>query len=195
MDSYFDVKQLLQNVPIFGLKIPDEIVLEIDIWVHEAKKIKSHPLYYLKAHENIGYNPLSNKKHNAYQCSISPSLIENSFWLAYTLRACSHIFGGDHRNYKIRKWDGHFDGYDIWANFAYIGNENPTHCHSGNISGVIYYQNHNHPTIFPDYNLQYTGDNKTMLLFPSSTYHRVDPQKKDEERITLAFNIEFNDAL
>jgi hypothetical protein len=194
MDFYFDIKQFLENVPIFGLKIPKEILAEIDVWICESKKIKSHPLYHLKAHENVGYDSTSNKNHNAYQCGIFPSLIENSFWLPYTLRACSHIFGGNHRNYKLRKWDGHFDGYDIWVNFSYLGNENPTHNHAGHISGIIYYQNHNHPTIFPDYNIQYVGDNATMLLFPSNILHRVNPQEHDEERITLAFNIEFNDA-
>ena len=30
-----------------------------------------------------------------------------------------------------------------------------------------------------------------MLLFPSNTLHKVDVQKKDYERITFAFNINY----
>jgi len=194
MDYFFDTKQLLENVPIFVLNLPKEIIEEIDIWINKAKKVKEHPLHYLKSHENSGYDPTLNIKNNAYQCSVSQFLVEDSFWLAYTLRACSYIFGGNHRNYKLRKWDGHFDGYDMWVNFAYYENKNPFHSHSGNLSGVIYYQNHNHPTIFPEYDLQYEGTNGTMILFPSDVLHGVEPQKKNEERITLAFNIITNDA-
>ncbi len=177
------------NSPYLMCNLPKEIQQEVNLWVKECKKLKNHPLAELKAHENIGYLSIDGKKHNSYQCSIPTNLIENSFWLAYTLRICASYWGGDHRKYKIRKWDGHFDGYDIWTNFAYKGDDNPVHTHSGNISGVIYVQNFEHPTIFPNHNTQYEGKNGTMILFPSQTPHCVEPQKINKERITIAFNI------
>ena len=34
---------------------------------------------------------------------------------------------------KLGRWDGHWDGYDLWINFAYQGSENPVHCHRGRL--------------------------------------------------------------
>ena len=95
----------------------------------------------------------------------------------------------DHRHFKLRKWDGHFDAYDIWTNFAYKGDDNPSHNHSGLLSGVIYYKNHGHPTIFDRYRCGYEGKDGTMVMFPSTLAHHVEPQTTNKERITLAFNI------
>ena len=90
----------------------------------------------------------------------------------------------------MREWLGHFDGYDIWANFAYEGNHNPKHNHAGHISGVIYYKNKDLiETIFTEYDIAYAGDEGTMIIFPSSTWHKVNPQKSKKERITIAFNL------
>ena len=89
----------------------------------------------------------------------------------------------------MRKWDGHFDGYDIWTNFAYKGDDNPTHNHAGLLSGVIYYKNHGHPTHFDEYGGSYEGKDGTMVMFPASVLHHVEEQTVDKERITLAFNI------
>ena len=183
------IDQLKDKAPIFVFELPKQIVGELNVWERECKKIKNHPLGFFKAHENVGYNPESEKTYNSYQCGIPPQLVENSFWLAYTLRVCAHVFGGNHRSYYMRKWDGHFDGYDIWANFAYKGNENPTHNHAGSISGVIYHKNHKHPTFFPEYETKYDGNNGTMILFPSNVLHYVEEQKSNKERITFAFNI------
>ena len=93
------------------------------------------------------------------------------------------------RNFELRRWLGHFDGYDIWTNFAYRGDDNPTHHHAGFLSGVIYYKNHKHPTVFDEYGCAYEGLDGTMVMFPASTLHHVDQQIIDKERITLAFNI------
>lgn len=183
------IEKLTEESPIFVCDLPKQIVNEHRVWERECKKIKNHPLGFFKAHENVGYDPESEKTYNSYQCGIPPQLVENSFWLAYTLRVCAHVFGGNHRSYYMRKWNGHFDGYDIWANFAYKGNENPTHNHAGSISGVIYHKNHKHPTFFPDFNTQYEGKNGTMILFPSNVLHYVEEQKSNKERITFAFNI------
>jgi hypothetical protein len=103
--------------------------------------------------------------------------------------------GKSNRDFKIRKWDGHFDGYDIWTNFAYKGDDNPTHNHAGLLSGVIYYKNHGHPTVFDEHGCGYEGLDGTMVMFPAGTWHHVEPQTTNKERITLAFNIVKNDAL
>ena len=184
------------NSPIIGGHIPPLIMDEITEWVNESKRVKNSPLAALKAHENVGYLALDGKTHNSYQCSISPHLIDKSFWLAWVLRlVAKYSENKNNRGYKLRKWDGHFDGYDIWTNFSHKGDDNPSHNHAGYISGVIYYKNHNHPTIFDDYDFSYTGTDGTMILFPSDTIHHVESQIEDKERITLAFNIIKNDAL
>ena len=138
---------------------------------------------------------MDGKKHNSYQTSISPHLIEQSFWLAWVLRLTTKYWGMGkvNRYFSLRKWDGHFDGYDIWTNFSYKGDDNPRHNHAGFLSGVIYYKNHNHPTIFDDYGCGYNGADGTMVMFPAATFHHVEPQTANKERITLAFNITAGD--
>ena len=171
--------------------IPALIKNEIDVWVKESRKFKDSPLAELKAHENVGYLASDGKKHNSYQCSISPHLIEQSFWLAWVLRLTTKYWGMGkvNRSFSLRKWDGHFDGYDIWTNFAYKGDDNPQHNHAGFLSGVIYYKNHRHPTVFDNYGVGYEGLDGTMVMFPSHVLHHVEPQTANKERITLAFNI------
>lgn len=190
-----ELKKLKDECPVMVTSIPKPILEEIDIWVKESKKFKRHPLSELKSHENVGYLSVDGKKHNAYQCSISPAMIEKSFWLAWVLRLSAKYWGmgKNHRSFKLRKWDGHFDGYDIWTNFSYVGNDNPTHNHAGFLSGVIYYQNDGHPTVFPQYECAYEGKNGTMIMFPSSVLHYVEPKTTKQERITLAFNIVKNE--
>ena len=183
-----EIQQLKKDTPIFATKLPKEIIKEIDKWIIDCKKIKKHKLSYLKEHDNIGTNG------NDYQVSIPKKYIDDGFFLSFLVRFCSKAFGGVHRDYYIREWSGHFDGYDIWANFAYKGNFNPRHNHAGSISGVIYYKNKDlTQTIFTDENIAYAGDEGTMVVFPSSTWHRVNPQKSKKERITIAFNLMKND--
>ena len=191
------MKKLMQGCPVMVTAIPKPIIKEIGYWVRESRRTMNHPLSDLKAHENVGYLSMDGKKHNSYQCSISPNLIEKSFWLAWVLRLSQKYWGtGLIREFKIRKHDGHFDGYDIWTNFAYKGDDNPRHNHAGMLSGVIYYKNHAHPTIFDDYNVEYEGKDGTMVMFPAQVFHHVEPQHQNKERITLAFNIiENNDPL
>ena len=200
MNDILEMKKLRDGCPVMVIRIPKLIMKEIDIWVKESKRIKSHPLAELKAHQNVGYlSEVSGtgKKHNSYQCSISPHLIDQSFWLAWVLRLTAKYWGigASNRDFNLRKWEGHFDGYDIWTNFACKGDDNPSHNHAGFLSGVIYYQNHNHPTYFNDYNCAYEGKNETMIMFPSHVYHHVKEQTSSKERITLAFNINKRDAL
>ena len=193
MNELLEMKKLgpSSSCPVMVTKIPPQIMKEIDGWVNESKKFKNSSLAELKAHENVGYLASDGKKHNSYQCSISPHLIESSFWMAWVLRLTTKYWGmgKNNRSFSIRKWDGHFDGYDIWTNFAYKGDHNPVHNHAGFLSGVIYYKNHKHPTIFDHYECAYEGLDGTMVMFPASTWHHVEPQTVNKERITLAFNI------
>ena len=191
MNDPLEMRKLREGCPVMVVKLPPQIQKELDVWVNESKKFKNSPLAELKAHENVGYISMDGKKHNSYQCSISPHLIEQSFWMAWVLRLTAKYWGmgRDNRQFKLRKWNGHFDGYDIWTNFAYKGDDNPTHNHAGFLSGVIYYKNHKHPTIFDEYNMAYEGEDRTMVMFPSAVLHHVEPQTVDKERITLAFNI------
>ena len=191
MNEFLGMKKLHERCPVLIFDIPRPIRREIDEWVNESKKFKNHPLAALKAHENAGYLALDGKRHNSYQCSISPHLIDQSFWLAWVLRLSARYWGMGKvsRAFSLRKWDGHFDGYDIWTNFAYKGDDNPTHNHAGFLSGVIYYKNHKHPTIFDEYGCGYEGLDGTMVMFPSQVLHHVEEQTSNKERITLAFNI------
>ena len=197
MSNTLEMCKLKDGCPVLIFKIPDQIQKELDIWVKESKNFKNSPLAPLKAHENVGYLSFgSGKKHNSYQCSISPHLVESSFWLAWVLRLTAKYWGAgkSHRQFRLRKWEGHFDGYDIWTNFAYKGDDNPKHTHAGYLSGVIYYKNHGHPTLFPEYSCAYEGKDGTMVMFPASTWHSVEPQIANKERITLAFNIDRDDV-
>ena len=193
MSNFLDMEKLKPGgtCPVMVTKIPPQIMKELDVWVKESKKFKNSPLAELKAHENVGYKMMDGKAHNSYQCSISPHLIEQSFWMGWILRLTSKYWGGekDHRKFVIRRWGGHFDGYDIWTNFSYKGDDNPIHNHAGFLSGVIYYKNHKHPTIFDQYGIGYEGLDGTMVMFPSSVLHHVEPQTVNKERITLAFNV------
>ena len=195
-EDILHMNKLKEGCPVMVAKIPSQILKEIDVWVNESKKFKNHPLAELKAHENVGYVAEDGKKHNSYQCSISPHLIQQSFWLAWVIRLAAKYWGMGkiHRVYKLRNWSGHFDNYDIWTNFAYKGDDNPAHNHAGDISGVIYYKNHNHPTMFDEYKCGYQGFDGTMVMFPANTWHHVDQQTVNKERITLAFNLMLDDS-
>ena len=178
------------DVPVTVFDLPDEIVDEINSWVDHCREIKDHPLSDLKSHENFGYlYDGDGKKHNSYQCSIPRDLLESSFTFPLIIRSCADTFGGYHRSYGLLKWEGHFDGYDIWMNFAYQGDDNPAHSHRGDYSGIIYVKNDGHPTVFPQFRYEHVGKNGTMILFPSCLLHQVNEKMTTSERITIAFNV------
>ena len=179
----FDYRQINQDPKVLVAKLPEEIVSEVGTWVDECRAIKDHPLAKLREHDNVGTG------HNSYQVSVPSPLIENSYTLAYINRFCAECFGGGHRDWQLRRWDGHFDAYDMWANFAYEGDDNPPHKHSGSLSGVIYVKNDGSPTIFPDLGAAYRGDPGTLILFPSFVLHGVMAKTTPSERITIAFNV------
>ena len=197
MNDILEMKKLLPDTvcPVMMTRIPKPIMKEIDGWVKECRKVKDSPLMELRSHDNYGYNSNpERKKYNSYQTAVPIHLIENSYWLAWTLRLATKYWGAtvyDHRQFKLGRWDGHWDGYDLWINFAYQGSENPVHCHRGHLSGIIYYKNADeHITDFPQHNAAYSGEPGTMLLFPADVLHGVSEKKSKNERITFAFNID-----
>tara|TARA_R100000742_G_C4243412_1_gene62700 strand:- start:239 stop:814 length:576 start_codon:yes stop_codon:yes gene_type:complete len=175
------IKKLKNN--IYYTKLPKDITKEISSWKKNCDKTKRHPLGYLKEHENVGFFG------NDYQISVPSHLVENSFWFPYTLKAAAKAFGGYHRDYFLRKWNNHFDGYDVWINYAKKNCFNPTHDHAGFVSGVIYFNNKEN-TVFPDDNFKFCGKKGDMIMFPAKTRHGVRRQKTEYERITFAFNLE-----
>ena len=195
----------LKDRPVLIFDIPDIIWNEIHEMVNESRFFKDHPLSHLKEHHNLGYS--EENKWNDYQCNISPYLIQKSFWFPWTLRLAEtycELLGLDNKAVKrnillpCRNSFQHDDFYDIWTNFAYKGNKNPPHYHPpADIAGVIYYKNPSlEPTHFYDMNelknsVQYPGNEQTMVLFPANTWHEVKEKQDDDERITIAFNLNF----
>ena len=92
----------------------------------------------------------------------------------------------------MRSYPGHFDGYDIWMNFTYKGDDNPAHDHAGALSAIIYIQDDEDslPTEFPSINYSHKGKTGEIILFPSHLPHFVVPKETDSERITSSFNLE-----
>ena len=101
MTDLLHMHKLQDECPVMVTKIPPQIQKEIDGWVNESKKFKNSPLAALKAHENVGYLAMDGKTHNSYQCSISPSLVDSSFWLAWVLRMTVKYWGFEHRQFKL----------------------------------------------------------------------------------------------
>ena len=177
-DPKFKVQEVnvLSN-KVLHTKLPPLIVEELDLWKLECDKIKNHPLGYLKSHQNKGTET------NNFQVSVPSDLIEKSYWLPFTLRICAQILEKNHRNFFLRKWHGHFDNYDMWINYSYKGNYNPSHTHLGTLSGVIYYTNKSNPTHLDDSKIKFVGKKGDMIIFNSNLEHKVLEQKA---KVTLS---------
>tara|TARA_R110000737_G_C14303642_1_gene436492 strand:- start:30 stop:581 length:552 start_codon:yes stop_codon:yes gene_type:complete len=177
------IKYKIIDREIIYTKLPKEIFNEIKFWKKSCDKIKNHPLSKLRLHDNGG------TKTNTYQVSVPSLLVDNSYWLAFVIRLCSIITNENHRKFFIRKWQGHFDNYDLWINYSHKNNSNQTHNHNGFFSGVIYFNNKKDKTIFVDKNIDFVGKKGDMIMFPSYLHHKVNKQKEDYERVTFSFNI------
>ena len=179
------MKKLQEDCPVVIVKIPDLIMKEIYVWVDECKKIKEHPYAELKT---LRAKTLEN---DFFRIQVSESLIKESFWLPWILKLCSEYVGNNTADidFKIENFDKRIQSWGVWTNFYQKGNCLSDHTHMGDLSGVIYCKNHNHPTFFNDYDIGYEGIDGTMILFPSNTVHHVKEQISDEERITISFNI------
>jgi len=180
----------LDNTVLKG-KLPNEIFLELQYMVEQSKYIKNHSLAHLKNHLNVGKN--------SYQISINLNLINNSFiypYLNYLGEYYIHKVTNKpleslYRKVTLRENRGHFDGFDIWINYGYKGDVNPMHNHGGTLSGVIYIQNDFQiPTKFIT-EIEHKGTSGDIVIFPSDLLHEVEELKETQERITVAFNLNY----
>jgi hypothetical protein len=181
-DFYFIDKKY----SIFKGILPKDILEEINLFISECRKYKDNPLGFL--------NYLPNAGNNEYQCFVPFSLVNSSIFYSYLYYLGNEYILNTKSSLNevklIKKYFGPYDSYDLWVNFSYYNSSNPTHTHSGKISGIIYFLNpENIPTIFNE-DLEYIGKPGEILLFPSDLAHSVPIQKSNKERITLSFNLE-----
>lgn len=194
IEEIFDDVTLIGQTPnlILRVKMPDRIFNEVKGWIEPCRAVKDDEYAELLNHHNVGTG------HNSYQTSIPRRLIDNSFFLGYILnfgqlylRAANIQGGQDRRAVHLRSYPGHYDGYDIWMNFTYEGDDNPLHNHGGSLSGIIYIKDEDcQPTNFPKINYVHDPEEGEMLLFPSNLMHSVDAKKTESERITASFNLD-----
>lgn len=184
---------------IIRAKIPDRIFDEIKGWIEPCRAIKDDEYAALLYHHNVGTG------HNSYQTAVPQRLMDNSFSFGYLLqlgemylKIINQFPERTDRVTKLRNYPGHYDGYDIWLNFTYKGDNNPLHKHSGSLSGIIYIKDEDkQPTHFPTINYTHQPEEGEILMFPSHLYHYVDVKETESERITSSFNLEasFRDIL
>jgi hypothetical protein len=171
-------------------ELPNKIFLELLDMIEQTNRIKEHPLAYLKMHRNIGKN--------SYQISINTNLLNDSFTLPYINylgeyyihKLLNKPIDSLYRGLRLRENRGHFDGYDMWINYGYKGDINPMHNHAGTLSGNIYIKNdYQVPTRFIS-GVEHKGVPGDIIIFPSDLKHEVEELKEDQERITIAFNLD-----
>ena len=194
IEEIFDDVTLIGQTPnlILRVKMPDRIFNEVKGWIEPCRAVKDDEYAELLNHYNVGTG------HNSYQTAIPRKLIDNSFFFGYILnfgqlylRAANLPGGQDRRAVHLRNYPGHYDGYDIWMNFTYEGDDNPLHNHAGSLSGIIYIKDEDcQPTNFPKINYVHDPEEGEMLLFPSHLMHSVDVKKTESERITASFNLD-----
>tara|TARA_R100001244_G_scaffold127323_1_gene97878 strand:+ start:98 stop:697 length:600 start_codon:yes stop_codon:yes gene_type:complete len=184
---YKDVEEIKPHV--LKHRVPLSIFKEIEKCVKHTDKIRKHKLSYLVEHYNVG--------HNAYQVSVPFNLLEGSFLQAYILYLgefyrCKYenlSFEDTRRTVRMRKNENHFDGYDLWVNYAEKGSVNILHNHSGFLSGVIYYTDCRDSPIYFEDGFSYRARKGDVIIFPSLMRHGVRKHENKKTRITLAYNL------
>lgn len=198
IEEIFDDVTLIGQTPnlILRVKMPDRIFDEVKGWIEPCRAIKDDEYAELLNHRNVGTN------HNSYQTAIPRRFIDNSFFFGYILTFAELYLdtinapgygerGGYYRRSQMRSYPGHYDGYDIWMNFTYKGDDNPEHNHAGSLSGIIYIKDEDcQPTNFPTINYVHKPEEGEILLFPSHLMHSVDAKETESERITASFNLD-----
>jgi hypothetical protein len=185
----------IDGAPVLMGKMPDSIFDEFKQFVENGRKIKDHPLGFLREHINAGYN--------SYQISVSDTELDQSFAMPYLIalgqmymyKKYNMSFDETHRRIRMFNNINHYDGLDIWVNYAYKGDVNHGHTHAGQFSGVIYIKNvSDNPTVFTHRgeDVEHYGQEGYIGLFPANLWHRVDEISQDYERITMSFNLTFN---
>ena len=194
IDEIFDDVTLIGQTPnlIVRVKMPDRIFDEVKGWIEPCREIKDDEYRELLNHHNVGTG------HNSYQTAIPRRLIDNSFFFGYLLHLgqlymkVSNTPGSEERRkVHLRSYPGHFDGYDIWMNFTYKGDDNPEHNHAGSLSGIIYIKDEDcQKTNFPSINYVHEPEEGEILIFQSHLVHSVDVKETESERITSSFNLD-----
>lgn len=188
----FENFSFIKNTNILTGRLPEKIISEIDKMVDHCRVIKDDDLSYLREHINVGKN--------SYQISVPSPMIDDSYvfpFLNYMgefyVSKSNNISPEDiFRKVVLRRNTGHFDGYDFWINYSYIRDINPIHSHAGSLSGVIYIKNESdEETIFPEIKTSYCGKRGDIIMFPADLKHQVNLKETNNERITIAFNMNF----
>ena len=191
-----DIKSIYKDVQeispfILKHKLPSLIYKELQRCIKHTDKIRKNKLACLLEHRNFGTN--------SYQVSLPFNLLEGSFFQAYLIYLgewfrCKYeklSFEETRRTVRMRKNEHHFDGYDLWVNYAEKGSINSKHSHAGNLSGVIYYTDcKNSPTCFEN-GFSYKGTKGDIIIFPANTVHYVPIHKDKKSRVTLSYNLYF----
>jgi hypothetical protein len=197
IESHFnDFNFFYENI-YYG-KLPDLIFEELVYMAEECRKIKNHPLSYLKFHDNARYT--------SYQVSIPVAIVDQSFTLAFLNHLGEHFShiglkipkSELYRKIRLKKYHGHFDGYDFWTIFSHKGDHNPLHIHRPHISGVIYITENDLPTTFVTSDgkeIDFLGKKGEIVIFPSNFQHYVKEKTSDPERITMSFNLEYVESI
>jgi hypothetical protein len=193
LEEIFNDVTLIGQTPnlIISTQLPDRIYQDILSWVEPCREIKDDEFAQLLNHVNVGTN------HNTYQTSIPRKFIDNSFFLGYLINfgnvylQAANIPASEQRPVHLRNYSGHYDGYDIWMNFTYKGDDNPLHNHAGSLSGILYVKDSDgQPTHFPYINYTHQGKEGELIIFPSHLQHFVEIKQTDSERITVSFNLD-----
>lgn len=193
----FDDVTLIGQTPnlIMKVQLPDKIFDEVKSWIEPCRAIKDDEYAELLSHRNVGTD------HNSYQTSIPKKYIDNSFFLGYVIHFGElylktinsqhrNMDGSYYRRILMRDNPGHYNGYDIWMNFTYKGDDNPIYNHAGHMSAIIYVKDEGgQPTIFPSINYVHAPKEGEMLLFPAHLEHKVNVKQTESERITTSFNL------
>jgi hypothetical protein len=194
IDEIFDDVTLIGQTPnlIIKVKMPDPIFDEVKGWIEPCRSVKDNEYAELLNHHNVGTG------HNSYQTAVPRRLIDNSFFFGYLLNlgqlylhAVNSPIKDNPRAVHLRNYPGHYDGYDVWVNFTYKGDDNPEHNHAGSLSGIIYIKDEDcQPTNFPSIDYIHKPKEGEILLFQSHLMHSVDVKETESERITGSFNLD-----
>jgi hypothetical protein len=186
-----------QNI-IYKGKLPEKIIKEIKNFVEISRKTKDDDLGYLKFHRQPVHQGAT-----TYQICVSENLFNDSYifpFLIYFGEYYTHLktnlpLSKISRQVTVRKNTNHFDGYDFWINYTYKGDVNTIHAHSGALSGIIFVKNEkNVPTLFENEET-IIGEEGDIIIFPSQLKHGVKALKEEQERITIAFNLEMRNII
>ena len=194
IDEIFDDVKLIGQTPnlIIKVKMPDPIFDEVKGWIEPCRSVKDNEYAELLNHHNVGTG------HNSYQTAVPRRLIDNSFFFGYLLNlgqlylhAVNSPIKDNPRAVHLRNYPGHYDGYDVWVNFTYKGDDNPEHNHAGSLSGIIYIKDEDcQPTNFPSIDYIHKPKEGEILLFQSHLMHSVDVKETESEKIIGSFNLD-----